>query len=39
MLRHEVSELHEELVLGREPEHPRNAAGRKVHPSIRRRGS
>jgi DNA-binding PadR family transcriptional regulator len=43
MLRREVSELYEELVLGREPEHPAmaegSAAGRSARESIKRRRS
>jgi hypothetical protein len=39
MLRREVTELYEELVLGREPEHPANAARRAVRRSSRRKPS
>lgn len=43
MLRREVSELYEELVLGREPEHPRMASGsaaeRKAREATRRKRS
>jgi DNA-binding PadR family transcriptional regulator len=39
MLRREVTELYEELVLGREPEHPANAAGHAVRRSTRRKRS
>jgi DNA-binding PadR family transcriptional regulator len=43
MLRREVSELYQELVLGREPEHPEmpkgSAVGRSVRKSTRRKRS
>jgi DNA-binding PadR family transcriptional regulator len=39
LLRREVSELYEELVLGREPEHPTNTAGREAPRSTGRKRS